>query len=184
MAGVDVPAAALTTAAAISTMVLPPLLFTHRLPLASKAIPSGPLKTPGPTAGLVNTAAGVPENPAPVPNCAVLNLKIAPTSPAAIGLVAESLTHRFPAASKAANCGKANVGAPVIALITKFGAGFGVVLRLATWLNRNLNTAEPTPAPLPPSTTHRLLLRVEQRILRKYERGGKPRNRRIRKSAA
>src|SRR5208282_2799181 len=72
MAGVDVPAAALTTAAAISTMVLP-LLFTHRLPLASKAIPSGPLKTRGPIAGLVNAAAGVPENPAPVPNCAVLN---------------------------------------------------------------------------------------------------------------
>src|SRR5271170_720835 len=70
IAGVDVPAAALTTAAAISTMVLPWLLFTHRFPLASKAIPSGASKAPGPTAGLVNTAAGVPENEVPLPNCA------------------------------------------------------------------------------------------------------------------
>src|SRR5579864_7651239 len=111
-------------------MVVPPLFSTHRLPLASKAIPSGPLKVAGAgAAALVSTAAGVPENPAPVLNCAVLNLKIA--------LAPESLTHRTPAASKAANCGNANFTTPPKVVITKFGGGFEVVLRLITWLNRN-----------------------------------------------
>ncbi len=130
------PAAAPSCAADIATIVegtkaLALLFNTHRLPLASKAIPKGPLKACA-TGGamLVSTAAGVNPTPAAEDNCPVLNLKIA--------LPAESLTHRSPAASKAANCGNLKVTAPPKVAITKFGGGFEVVLRLMTWLNRNL----------------------------------------------